>query len=131
MPRHNDRNDAHDEGARGGDDMDVIAEIIPPDPIRPEQRPDGPLAQRRVDPFPPDHVLDNVLAEIENSRRQRRLIERAMEALMDDHECSHDYWRRRRGVHQCEECYWVSAVYAYQCRNCRLIACARCRFHRL
>ncbi|KAH7032629.1 uncharacterized protein B0I36DRAFT_286721 [Microdochium trichocladiopsis] len=85
---------------------------------------------------------------------ERRLFERAAEidarhhprvarerpnpriaALMEDlrinHECTHERWRGRPGPRRCEECFHLMPQFIYECRQCHVMACRRCRFHRM
>lgn len=89
----------------------------------------------------PDHVeLEDPLqafwdglnrqGEEEQARRQRR-VEAIMQDLNDNHECDHLRWSNRAGPRQCEECYDVMPSFIYECRQCHIMACRRCRRHRL
>ncbi|CAK1357497.1 unnamed protein product [Cercospora beticola] len=62
---------------------------------------------------------------------RERLIAEAMAHLRNNHACTHDNWKYRKGRHQCEECRHVLREYIFECRQCSLQACNRCRRNRL
>ncbi|KAI0532787.1 hypothetical protein GGR58DRAFT_488866 [Xylaria digitata] len=65
----------------------------------------------------------------EHNRQQR--IRTIAQDLRDNHECDHERWFGRRGPQECEECHDVVPIFIYECRQCHIIACRRCRYHRL
>ncbi|KAI1293251.1 hypothetical protein F5Y03DRAFT_332428 [Xylaria venustula] len=64
-------------------------------------------------------------------RRRTREIGRIMEHLVHHHECTHKFWRSRKGPEECEQCHDEMPIFIYECRNCSLMACRRCRYNRL
>ncbi|KAI0145151.1 hypothetical protein GGR57DRAFT_517360 [Xylariaceae sp. FL1272] len=58
-------------------------------------------------------------------------IDRIMQNLLANHECEHERWKGRCGPRQCEECGDVMPIFIYECRQCNIMACRRCRYHRL
>ncbi|KAI1266436.1 hypothetical protein F5Y18DRAFT_416309 [Xylariaceae sp. FL1019] len=58
-------------------------------------------------------------------------IDRIMQNLLANHECDHDRWKGRGGPRRCEECGHVMPIFIYECRQCNIMACRRCRYHRL
>ncbi|KAI1814869.1 hypothetical protein GGS20DRAFT_375068 [Poronia punctata] len=68
--------------------------------------------------------------ELQEHERQTRL-NMIMADLRANHECGHERWLGRRGPHECEECHDVLPRFIYECRQCHILACRRCRYHRL
>ncbi|KAK8029520.1 IBR finger domain protein [Apiospora rasikravindrae] len=62
--------------------------------------------------------------------RQRR-VHTLMQSLRRNHECEHQHWFNRKGPRECEECHDVMPIFVYECRQCHIMACRRCRYHRL
>ncbi|KAL2838621.1 hypothetical protein BJY01DRAFT_257966 [Aspergillus pseudoustus] len=59
-------------------------------------------------------------------------VERTMEDLRRNHECTHArYWRRIDGSHRCEECSYRLPNFILECPDCQLRACVRCNNNRL
>ncbi|RYP65651.1 hypothetical protein DL771_008203 [Monosporascus sp. 5C6A] len=58
-------------------------------------------------------------------------LERLMQHLVANHECEHELWRGLRGPRRCEECGDEMPLFIYECRQCHIMACRRCRYHRL
>ncbi|KAI1468567.1 uncharacterized protein F4812DRAFT_427308 [Daldinia caldariorum] len=67
--------------------------------------------------------------ELDIVRRAR--VQQLMEDLRHNHECQHDRWFSKRGPRGCEECGDVMPIFIYECRQCHIMACRRCRYHRL
>ncbi|RYO75013.1 hypothetical protein DL766_007819 [Monosporascus sp. MC13-8B] len=67
--------------------------------------------------------------QLEGARGAR--IEMLMRDLVANHECEHELWRGRRGPRACEECGDEMPLFIYECRQCHIMACRRCRYHRL
>ncbi|KAK6951767.1 hypothetical protein Daesc_006290 [Daldinia eschscholtzii] len=67
--------------------------------------------------------------ELDAFRRAR--LQQLMEDLRVNHECQHDRWFSKRGPRECEECGDVMPIFIYECRQCHIMACRRCRYHRL
>ncbi|KAI1361237.1 hypothetical protein F5Y08DRAFT_315166 [Xylaria arbuscula] len=72
-----------------------------------------------------DHV-----GEEEERHRQAR-IQTIARDLRENHECDHERWYNREGSRRCEECHDVMPLFIYECRQCHIMACRRCRYHRL
>lgn len=51
--------------------------------------------------------------------------------LRQNHECAHERWRNRGGPRDCEECGDEMPIFIYECQQCHIMACRRCRYHRL
>ncbi|RYP15283.1 hypothetical protein DL765_005807 [Monosporascus sp. GIB2] len=64
------------------------------------------------------------------AEREARL-ETLMQHLVANHQCEHELWRGRRGPRACEECGDEMPLFIYECRQCHIMACRRCRYHRL
>ncbi|KAI8958631.1 hypothetical protein F5Y11DRAFT_359848 [Daldinia sp. FL1419] len=62
---------------------------------------------------------------------RRTRVQQLMEDLRHNHECQHDRWFSKRGPRECEECGDVMPIFIYECRQCHIMACRRCRYHRL
>ncbi|RYP54640.1 hypothetical protein DL770_010955 [Monosporascus sp. CRB-9-2] len=58
-------------------------------------------------------------------------LERLMEHLAAHHECEHALWQEQRGPRMCEECGDEMPIFIYECQQCHIMACRRCRYHRL
>lgn len=63
--------------------------------------------------------------------RREMMVERMMDELRENHDCTHVRWRWVSGSHQCEECMFRLPEYIFECRQCRIRACNRCRRNRL
>ncbi|RYO73876.1 hypothetical protein DL764_011042 [Monosporascus ibericus] len=76
---------------------------------------------------------EEVVLPVEAAARQQHeaRIERLMRHLVANHECEHELWRGRRGPRACEECGDEMPLFIYECRQCHIMACRRCRYHRL
>ncbi|KAI3342014.1 hypothetical protein F4824DRAFT_486430 [Ustulina deusta] len=84
-------------------------------------------------PNPNLRVREGRQREIENQRerdRQQRIQVIARD-LRENHECDHERWSNRGGPQECEECHDVMPIFIYECRQCHIMACRRCRYHRL
>ncbi|RYP70109.1 hypothetical protein DL769_005086 [Monosporascus sp. CRB-8-3] len=68
-------------------------------------------------------------ARLQEEREAR--LEALMRDLIANHECEHELWRGRRGPRACEECGDEMPLFIYECRQCHIMACRRCRYHRL
>lgn len=107
-----------------------------PDEMMPEQIVDTTLQANVPDHVQPEAAQQAVREELnrqseeQQARRQRR-VQAIMQDLNDNHECDHLRWNNRPGPRQCEECYDVMPNFIYECRQCHIIACRRCRRHRL
>lgn len=66
-----------------------------------------------------------------NQRNRAQRVERARAGLLQRHECDHQRWKSRDGPEQCEECNDVLPMFIYECVQCNILACRRCRYHRL
>ncbi|RYP17646.1 hypothetical protein DL767_009972 [Monosporascus sp. MG133] len=80
---------------------------------------------------------EEVVLPVETAARQQQeeeldaRLERLMQHLVANHECEHELWRGRRGPRACEECGDEMPLFIYECRQCHIMACRRCRYHRL
>ncbi|KAI1171298.1 hypothetical protein F4777DRAFT_565982 [Nemania sp. FL0916] len=75
-------------------------------------------------------VVDEVVVQpLAANRRQR--IQTIAQNLRYNHECDHDRWIGRGGPQICEECHDIMPLFIYECRQCQILACRRCRYHRL
>ncbi|KAI9896167.1 hypothetical protein N3K66_008339 [Trichothecium roseum] len=63
--------------------------------------------------------------------RARNRIQNLAQNLRVNHECQHERWANRAGGRTCEECNDWMPIFIYECRQCRILACRRCRYHRL
>ncbi|GAW23835.1 hypothetical protein ANO14919_134120 [Xylariales sp. No.14919] len=77
----------------------------------------------------PEEQLREFAEQQEHDRQER--IRMIVQDLRVNHECSHERWASRSGPQECEECHDVMPVFIYECRRCHIIACRRCRYHRL
>ncbi|KAI2625479.1 hypothetical protein GGS21DRAFT_530999 [Xylaria nigripes] len=93
------------------------------------------LYNRAEEVYNRDHDPDDVLIVGAVGRQhdavRQQYIERIMDNLRDNHECTHDRWRSRMGRHECEECGDVLRHFIYECSQCSLLACRRCRYNLL
>ncbi|RYP46725.1 hypothetical protein DL768_007115 [Monosporascus sp. mg162] len=58
-------------------------------------------------------------------------LERLAQHLAAHHECEHALWGEQRGPRTCEECGDEMPLFIYECQECHIMACRRCRYHRL
>jgi hypothetical protein len=72
---------------------------------------------------------------LENPPARTRVLNPRVRSLMQNlrtnHECAHDRWFNRGGPRECEECNDLMPLFIYECRQCHVMACRRCRYHRL
>ncbi|KAI0513282.1 hypothetical protein F5B22DRAFT_247586 [Xylaria bambusicola] len=68
---------------------------------------------------------------IAHERNVAQRIQRIARDLRYNHECNHQRWFGRAGPQECEECHDLMPIFIYECRQCHIMACRRCRYHRL
>ncbi|KAI5464429.1 IBR finger domain-containing protein [Mariannaea sp. PMI_226] len=65
-----------------------------------------------------------------NAAEVARLVERARQNLIQNHECRHPAWNSRSGSHRCEFCDEELPVFILECTRCSILACRRCKDNR-
>ncbi|ORY58144.1 uncharacterized protein BCR38DRAFT_353683 [Pseudomassariella vexata] len=115
--------DERDNPYAGEEAPDPVVEAARQNPNAGEEAPD-PVAEA-AGQNPPNEVVP-----VAGMALWERLA-RVMESLVQNHECTHEGWRRRGGPAGCEECGNEMPLFIFECRQCHIMACRRCRYHRL
>ncbi|KAK3900034.1 IBR finger domain-protein [Staphylotrichum tortipilum] len=76
-------------------------------------------------------IVDRAARVPMDAARRERLVQREMRNQRRHHECVDHDWSTLYGEYSCQTCHDDLPQYIYECETCRILACRRCRYHRL